>query len=688
VATREVRSYCRICPAFCGVLLTIEDDHRVVKVRGDRDHPISHGYTCPKGRALGELHHAPNRLDAPMIRRDGELVEVSWDEMLDDLAAKLGDMLERKGADAIGAYFGTYSTMDAALYWGGERFVKKLGSRSKFTSGTVDAPCYPVVRRLMAGVGWLYHIIDLERATLTLLIATNPVVSHNAHMHVFPNPSATLRELTRRGELWVIDPRETESARLATRHLAPRPGSDYALLGYLIRELLRDGADREYLAAHATNVEELARAVERFELGEAARATGLAPDDLTDLLAAVRRHGRLGLQMGTGTSMAPAANVTEWLSLALLAVTGSLEREGGVWFNPGFIASLDQRDPTPDPRPEPGPPSRPELPRQGGEYPAITLLDEIEAGNLEALFELGGNLVAALPDAPRVREALRSLPVFAVVDVQHGDMSELATHVLPAAGPLERADVPRFIEFLMPVLGSQHTPAVVPLGGERRPGWWIFAALAERLGRRILPEGLSLDAATDDDVLALSVRPTSRSTFAELKEAGVLIEDDRALGWAERNVLPGGRWNLAPEPLVRQLETLEDTPPLVMIPRRLLRRTNSYVRDLAETQVREPANVLIHPADAADAGVLDGRDVVVESEFGTMRGVAKVDASIRRGAVAIPHGWASSNPSDLLSATERIDPLTGMPTYCAIPVALSAAENEPAVGVLAEQTAH
>ena len=108
-------------------MLTIEDDYRVVKVRGDRHHPISHGYTCPKGRALGELHHAPNRLDAPLIRRNGELVEVSWEEMLDDLAARLGDLLARKGPDSIGAYFGTYSTMDAALRPEAAAFQRESG---------------------------------------------------------------------------------------------------------------------------------------------------------------------------------------------------------------------------------------------------------------------------------------------------------------------------------------------------------------------------------------------------------------------------------------------------------------------------------------------------------------------------------------------------------------------------------
>ena len=654
-------------------MATLEGD-RVVRVDGDREHPLSQGYTCPKGRALGVLHHHPKRLDGPLLRRDGRLVPVTWDELLDDLAARVGTAVAERGPDAVGVYLGTGATFDANLYWAGSALLKRLGSRAKFTSGTVDAPSYPVVRRLMSGVGWLFHGIDFERATLTVLLGTNPVVSHTSHMQAYPNPSRRLRALAARGELWVVDTRETETARLATRHLAVRPGTDYALLAFLVRELLADGADRAYLEEHASGVEELAAAVAPFDLARAVAVTGLDGADVVDLLAAVRRHGRLAVQTGTGTSMSPAANLTQWLSIALLAVTGSLERPGGVWFNPGFVQGLDKRPARPDPPPAPGPASRPELPFQGGEYPAITIVDELEAGNLQALFVLGGNLLAALPDAHRVAAALAQAPVVAVSDVQHGDMTEHATHVLPSAGPFERADLPHFSDCLSPAIAAQYTPALVPLGGDRRPGWWPLAALAERLGSPILPEGLSLDSATDDDLLRRRVRDTSRASFDELRSAdGPLVDDDRDLGWVARSVLPDGRWALAPAPLVEQLDAIGEVAPLVLIPKRQWRHVNSYARDLPNAADRDPAEVVINPLDAAGAGVADGELVRVESAWGgALEGRARLDERIRPGAVAIPHGWDDPNVSLLLSGREGVDPLTGMPTYSGVPVTLQA----------------
>jgi anaerobic selenocysteine-containing dehydrogenase len=652
------------------------DGDRVVRVDGDREHPLSQGYTCPKGRSLGALHHHPKRLDGPLLRRGGRLVPVTWDELLDDLAARVGAVLSERGPDGVGVYLGTGATFDANLYWAGSAFLKRLGSRAKFTSGTVDAPSYPVVRRLMSGGGWLFHGIDFEHATLTLLLGTNPVVSHTSHMQAYPNPTRRLRELAARGELWVVDPRATETARLATRHLAVRPGTDYALLAFLVRELLRDGADREYLDAHASGVDELEAAVAPYDAARAAEVTGLDEEAPTELLAAVRRHGRLAVQTGTGTSMSPAANVTQWLSIALLAVTGSLERPGGVWFNPGFVQGLDRRPPRPDPAPSPGPASRPELPYQGGEYPAITIVDELEAGNLQALFVLGGNLLGALPDARRVAAALAQAPVVAVSDVQHSAMTEHATHVLAAAGPFERADLPHFSDCLAPAIAAQYTPALVPLGADRRPGWWPLAALAERLGASILPEGTPLDTTTDDDLLRRRVRDTSRAGFEELRAAdGPLVDDDRDLGWVERSVLPEGRWSLAPAPLVAQLEAIQEPASLVLIPKRQWRHVNSYACDLPEAD-REPAEVVIHPLDAADAHVADGAPVRVKSAWGGMlKGRARLDERILRGVVAIPHGWDEPNVSLLLSGREAVDPLTGMPTYSGVPVTLQATEG-------------
>jgi anaerobic selenocysteine-containing dehydrogenase len=190
--------------------------------------------------------------------------------------------------------------------------------------------------------------------------------------------------VARRGDVWVADPRRTESARLATRHLPLRAGSDAFLLAGVLRILLQEGgADDDYLADHATGREPLAAAVAPFDLERVAGATGLEPEAVVALAHTIRRHGRLAVATGTGVTMAREGLVTEWLAWALQIVTGSFDRPGGAWFNPGYLMRFDQRPLAPGPSPPlPGPPSRPDLPAPRGERPCAALADEIESGNL------------------------------------------------------------------------------------------------------------------------------------------------------------------------------------------------------------------------------------------------------------------------------------------------------------------
>lgn len=680
----EHRSYCRFCEALCGILVEVDGD-RVVGVRGDPAHPLSQGYTCPKGRSLGAFHHSPARLDVPLVRRDGALQPTTWEACHADLAARIRRVVEEHGPDAVGVYVGTGAAFDPA----GRRMARKLlialGSRSFYTSASIDAPCKPLVGELMGGHPFLIPLIDDERPGLRLLVGSNPVVSHG-HLNAYPNPRARLRRLAEQGELWVVDPRRTETARLATRHLAPRPGTDYAWLAHLVRELL-DDADGEALRARADGVERLAAAVAPFDRDTTLRLTGLAGDDLDDLLAAIRRWGRLAGQTGTGTTMAPSANLTEWLLWALHVVTDSFDRPGGAWFNPGALAGFDRRRRRPgDGSPEPGSASRPDMPGRWGELPAGALADEIESGALRVLLVHGGNLLTALPDAARVARALPQLEVLAVCDVVETATTRAATHVLPATGQLERADLPSFVDLLQPAVVAQYTPAVVPPGAQRRPAWRVFAQLARDLGHDLLG-GLDPAQAGDDDALAPLARHGHLPLEALKAADGPVIASGPVFGWV-RDVLPEGRWRIAPAPLVEQLATLPTPPPLALVPRRQLRHVNSELAgDGTADGRRDTPDLLVHPDDAAAAGIRDGAEVVVRSGHGEVTAVAVVTDDIRPGAVSLPHGYAETNVNLLSTAGERVDPLTGMVTFSSVPVTLTpAAPAAPPAAVSAQRT--
>ena len=217
-----VRSFCRVCTSVCGILVDIDGD-RVVAVHGDGEHPFSHGYTCPKGRALPQIHHHPDRLERPQMRIDGTLQDTTWEACLDDLGAKLRDTIDTYGPESVGINFGTGVGMDAVGYRIAQSLHAAIGTPAKFSPLTIDGTAKVLMSELMGGSSALTGRPDYENAAFMMLIGSNPVVSHG-HTIGLPNPRGAIRDLTKHADVWVVDPRYTETARLASHHLAPRPG--------------------------------------------------------------------------------------------------------------------------------------------------------------------------------------------------------------------------------------------------------------------------------------------------------------------------------------------------------------------------------------------------------------------------------------------------------------------------------
>jgi anaerobic selenocysteine-containing dehydrogenase len=667
----EHLSFCRICAAACGIVVTTRGD-RVIEVRGDPGHPVSRGYTCPKGRAIPAFHHRPDRLDEPRLGA----TPAPWDAVLDDLADRIAAVRAEHGADAVGGYLATGLAYDLNGWMVAERFLALLHTKQRYTPVTIDNAAILRAAELVTGQMQLSTVWDPDDSRLLLVFGSNPVVSHG-YGTALSDPITRIRDFRRAGgELWVCDPIRTETAALADGHLSIRPGTDHLVLAWLVRELFADGADRAELAAHADpdDVATLQALVAPCTRDRVARAAGVPALALDELLAAVRRCGRLAAFVGTGVVMHPHGLVAAWLRWVLLAVTGSFDRPGGMRVNPGALFPVRGRRPKPAPPEgwtEPGPPSRPDLPRWAGQYPCAALVDEIEAGNLRALLVLGGNPLLAFPDPERTARALASLDVLAVADVVDHELTALATHVLPATAQLERADLP-MIEGVALTTGTQFTDAVVPPGGSRRPVWWVLAQVGRRLGLDVL-DGLDPDVVDDRTLLA---RAASRGA---VDVDAVFAAGPRGVpgpppefGWVHDDVLPEGRFRLAPAPLVARLRaevaSLDaDRPTPVLVPRRQLRSMNS-ARYESVARPEDPPWVRCSPPDVVAWGLTDGEIVEVASRHGAVRGTLRIDERLRPGVVSITHGWASTNVGRLTSTVADVDPLTGMICQGAIPV--------------------
>lgn len=655
----EHRSFCRICAAACGILVEV-DDGTVVRVRGDADHPVSRGYTCAKGRALPLLTHHADRLLAPRVRG----VTTSWADTLDDLGSILGDIRADSGVDAIGLYLATGMAYDSAGQVACGLTMASLGCSSFYTAATVDNAPVLVAAELVTGEAMLNPVWEPERGGLLLVIGSNPVVSHG-YGTTLADPVTRIREhRAAGGRLVVVDPRRTETAAHADMHLASRPGSDVILLAALARELLIEGADTEELDqfCHDDEVAALRVALEPFTLDAARLATGLDRAELEALVVELRRaRGHLAVFCGTGTTMATDGVLVEWLRWVLLILTGSLDVVGGMRFNRGVVNR--PRPPRRIPEPRPGPATRPELVRVAGQVPAVALVDEIEAGRLRALIVAGGDPLSAFPDPNRLRDALRTLDALVVIDVVDNEMTALATHVLPAAAQLERADL-TLAEQVSFRSGMQFTDAVLEPAGESRPVWWILGSMLQRLGLELLA-GADPDLLDDRSLLSglLAHGPLDAAEVLAAGSHGVELAPE--YGWVRQEFLLDRRWRIAPAPLIERLGThLGPEAGLVLIPR----RENAWSNSVRVAGPGDEPVAHMHPDDASASGVGDGSWAAISSHHGSMVATVRLDPTLRPGVVSVTHGHPGASPGLVVSGRVDVDPLTAMPRASGLPV--------------------
>ncbi|THA39293.1 molybdopterin-dependent oxidoreductase [Streptomyces sp. A1547] len=440
---RTALRICPLCEATCGLTLTIEGT-AVTGARGDRDDVFSRGFICPKGAAFGALDADPDRLRTPLVRRDGRLQEATWEEAYEAIAAAVPALVQEYGAQSVGVVLGNPNvhTMAGALY--PPLLLKALGTRNLFTASTLDQMPKHVSSGLLFGDPFAIPVPDLDRTDFLLLLGANPVES-NGSLCTAPDFPGRLKALRARGgTLVVVDPRRTRTAKLADRHLAPRPGSDALLLAALAHTLLA-----EKLAAPGTLEEqtdglgELAEALGSFTPEAVAPACDLTAAEIRDLARDLAAAPTAAVYGRIGSCTVEYGTLASWLVDVLNILTGNLDRPGGVLF----------------PLPAAGPRPRPAGPGKGftlgrwrsrvsghpeakAELPIAALAEEIETpgeGRIRALVAIAANPVLSAPDGRRLDAALAGLDFMVSIDPYLNETSRHAHVVLPPPPPSQSA---------------------------------------------------------------------------------------------------------------------------------------------------------------------------------------------------------------------------------------------------------
>jgi anaerobic selenocysteine-containing dehydrogenase len=720
----EKVTYCRICEVYCGVIATVEDG-RVTRLRPDKDHVLSRGYACPKGVTFHQVTHDPDRVLHPMKRDGTSWQRISWEQAVAEIGTRLKRIRAEHGPDAIALYTGNPAGYSYSHRIFSSNFIDAVGSRNSFGAGSQDNLGDFLASKFLYGASFLQPVPDLAGTRFALVVGTNPVVSQGTLMHVVDAKRRLTEIRERGGRVVVLDPRRTETARLASEHVFIRPESDAFLFLAMIRTILDEG-----LAADAV----LARHVE----------------DLSWLRAAVERHtpelaaARTGIDAGTIRRLARELAVTDgacafgrvvcgrygtlaaWALEVLNLVAGNLDRPGGMVFSDALVDMVGiverlGRDQYGRHRSRIG-----DYPELLGELPSGILADEITTpgpGQIRALVVTAGNPVLSIPNGQALAAAMEQLELSVALDFYLSETAARCDYVLPTTTYLEREDFPIFHAQLQTEPYAQWTEPVIPPQGEAKQEWEIFSLLSESMGVPFLNSRLAT-------ALRRLLRLVGRDFSPRwIMDAMIRLgpRGDRFLPWStgfnltKLAAAPHGvrLGEVATGVLARKLRTPDrrihlrrpeiegelgrlaretaqpESPdfPLRLIGRRDPRSNNSWLHNVPKLMQGDRCRRLrVNPDDAARLGLHDGGRAVIRSRVAALDVEVRVTDEVMPGVVCLPHGWGHDSPRNRVATRDPgpncnalvderdIEPLAGMSRLNGMPVRVERAPAAAAAG--------
>lgn len=737
-AMRTSYRTCSLCEATCGIAIDIEGD-QVVRVRGDEEDVFSRGYICPKGTQIGALHHDPDRLRAPLVKRAGKHVEVSWEEAFAEVERGFERVVEAHGRSSLAAYAGNPNAHNfgSTIFLG--PLLKSLGTRNLFSASTVDQMPRHVSAGLMFGTAMTIPIVDVDRTDYLLMLGANPLES-NGSLLTAPDLPGRLRALVARGaKLVVVDPRRTRTAEIASEHLRIRPGTDALLLvgmaNVLVEERLVElGALRE----HITGTAEVKAAIADFTAEKVAPVCGIDSETIRRLARELAAAPSAAVYGRMGAHTTEFGTLASWAADVLNTFTGNLDRAGGVLFPQGGHAPAGSRKPG-----KGFSVGRWKSRAKGyaevlGEFPVATMADEMETpgeGQTRALFTFAGNPALSTPDSNRVERALAGLDFMVSVDIYLNETTRHADVILPPPSALERSQYDAaFYQFSVRNIANYSPPTFEPQGpseGEilakltlivTGQGAEADPAVVDALAARALATSVAKNDASPafgkevDEILAavshrsgpervldIQLRGGARGDGFGANADGLSLEELEAnphgidLGPLEPRIpevlaTPSGNVELAPVPIIEDLVRLRERmsrteEKLLLVGRRHLRSNNSWMHNVKPlVRGRGRCTLHVHPQDAERLGLISGASARISSEAGSLEATVEVTDAVMEGVVSLPHGWGHSAPGAKLgvaAAHAGVNSNVLTPAVVADPLSGNAALNAIPVEVVA-----
>ena len=700
-----VHRVCPFCEATCGLAVEVEDN-AIVSVRGDKYDSFSRGYICPKAHGLKELHADPDRIRTPLRRTATGWQEITWDDAYAEIASRMLAIREKHGANAIGMYLGNPMVHDFAFLYV-PVLARALGSRSLFNPATTDTLPKEVATGLMFGGPFpsTVPIPDIDRTNYLLIIGANPAVSHGSLMTMPDAPGRLKSVIERGGKVVVIDPRRTETAKLASAHQFIRPGTDAAFLLAMVHTLFEEKLVNLGTVADIVNGIDEVRAIASEFAPEsvadycgidAATIRGIAREFAAAPSAAC--YGRLG------TCVQEFGTLANWGCDLLNTLTGNLDRAGGVMFTKAAasFAPLSKGKHLDHARHKSRVSGRPV---SSGMLPSSTMAEEILTpgdGQVRAMITLMTNPVRSTANSDQMDVAFASLEFFVAVDFYINETTRHAHLILPTPTAAEQSYYELGLYQLAIRNFTKWSPAAVSPPPGTPEAWQvmlklsgIFMGMADRplkdvddavfnqLAGNLVKRNCPWPGLTFDEVaakLAGSSGPTRTidmllrigpygDGFGRRPE-GLTLAKVRA---AEHGIDLGphtprlreivntasGKVELAPPLMANDIARLctdmaRRDREIILIGRRNLRTTNSFMHNLpALMKGREVCTLQMSPQDARRIGVSDGSAARVTSRVGSVVAPVQISEDLMPGVVSLPHGWGHNVEASRISVAKQ-----------------------------------
>ncbi|HLT40952.1 MAG TPA: molybdopterin-dependent oxidoreductase [Enhygromyxa sp.] len=664
-------------------------------------------------------------------RSDGTHESVSWELALESIGDKLASLRRDFGPESIAMYVGTAAGFSLLHPIFAQGFMTAIGSKQMYSSATQDCANKFAVSRSMYGFPFTLPFPDLDRTRCLIIVGANPVVSKWSFLQV-ANPTKRLREIEARGgKIIVLDPRRTETAKAAGRHLFIRPDTDaFFYLAFLHELIARNACDRARIDAHFSGFDEVRQLVRAWTPERCAEVTKISAADLRSIVddyVDASANGGAALYCSTGVNMGRNGSLGYWLQEVINAVSGNLDRAGGTLVGRGVVdfpafgakhGILMRKD-----RSRVG-----DYGSVNDAFPGGVLADEILTpgrGQIKALVVTGGNPLLTMANSGRLREALTKLDLLITLDIFPSETGTLAHYQLPCTSPLERSDLPFIFPFMLGMQSRpylQATQPVVPAPGEARDEATIYLDLCRAsgvnlFGSRIAQRGLELarwrhtkskrlaqPRIPQEALLSVLLRISGQGSFKTLLREPHGRERPVGDGgdFLSRRVhTADGRVHLAPTPLLEAAQRLdaqferEATAPagLKLITKREVKTHNSWTHNAERfAGPGQDTNYLfMHPDDAAARGLAAGAFVDVRSATGQVRIGLRLSDDLMPGTVALPHGWGHQHAKGLSVASRTkgvnvnvlaadgpgaLEKVSGMAHLTGIPVEVCAAAGD------------